>query len=400
MSVAMDVLSDVYYDPYDVDIYRDPYPVFRRLREEAPVYYNERFDFYAVSRYEAVERTFVDRGHYSSRRGGSLDQIKSDLNLPPGSLIFEDPPLHTSRRSMLSRVFTPKRMNGLEPRIREYSARCLEPLVEAGQFDFMLDLGNKMPMRMIGLLLGIPEQDQDAIKAWADGTLESRPGEPWEVPEDLIDGAVFADYVEWRTQHPSDDLMTDLLQAEFEDETGTRRRLTRGEVLTYINVLAVAGNETTGRLIGWIGKVLGDHPDQRRMLVTDPTLVPNAIEELLRYEPPGLAAARYVIRDVEHHGTVVPAGSALLLLLGSANRDPARFAEGERFDVTRSMGQHLTFGFGIHFCLGASLARAEGRIALEEILKRFPDWEVDTANATMATTTTVRGWQTLPAKTG
>jgi cytochrome P450 len=400
MSVAMDVLSDVYYDPYDVDIYRDPYPVFRRLREEAPVYYNERFDFYAVSRYEAVERTFVDRGHYSSRRGGSLDQIKSDLNLPPGSLIFEDPPLHTSRRSMLSRVFTPKRMNGLEPRIREYSARCLEPLVEAGQFDFMLDLGNKMPMRMIGLLLGIPEQDQDAIKAWADGTLESRPGEPWEVPEDLIDGPVFADYVEWRTQHPSDDLMTDLLQAEFEDETGTRRRLTRGEVLTYINVLAVAGNETTGRLIGWIGKVLGDHPDQRRMLVTDPTLVPNAIEELLRYEPPGLAAARYVIRDVEHHGTVVPAGSALLLLLGSANRDPARFAEGERFDVTRSMGQHLTFGFGIHFCLGASLARAEGRIALEEILKRFPDWEVDTANATMATTTTVRGWQTLPAKTG
>ncbi len=395
----MVVLGDVYYDPYDVDIYRNPYPVFRRLREEAPLYFNERFDFYAISLYDDVERALVDRGSYSSRRGGSLDQIKSELQLPPGSLIFEDPPLHTGRRSMLSRVFTPKRMNGLEPRIREYCARCLDPLVGAGRFDFMVDLGNTMPMRMIGLLLGIPEQDQDAIKAWADGTLESKPGERWEVPEDLIDGAVFADYVEWRTQHPSDDLMTDLLQAEFVDETGTRRRLTRGELLTYVNVLAVAGNETTGRLIGWIGKVLGDHPDQRRLLVDDASLVANAIEEILRFEPPGLAAARYVVRDVEHHGEVVPAGSTMLFLMGSANRDERRFVDGDRFEATRSIGQHLTFGLGIHFCLGASLARAEGRIALEEILKRFPEWEIDTENATMATTTTVRGWKTLPATT-
>jgi cytochrome P450 len=395
----MDVLSELYYDPYDIGIYRDPYPVFRRLREEAPLYFNERFEFYALSRYDGVEPALVDRESYSMSRGASLDQIKSGMPFPPGSLIFEDPPLHTSRRSMLSRVFTPKRMNALQPRIREYCARCLDPLVGEGQLDFMLDLGNTMPMRMIGLLLGIPEQDQDAIKAWADGTLESEPGQPWEVPEDLIDGAVFADYVEWRTQHPSDDLMTDLLQAEFEDETGTRRRLTRGEVLTYVNVLAVAGNETTGRLIGWIGKILGDHADQRRRLVEAPSLVPNAIEEILRFEPPGLAAARYVVRDVEHCGQVVPAGSALLLLLGSANRDERRFVDGDRFDVGRSITQHLTFGLGMHFCLGASLARAEGRIALEEILKRFPDWEIDTDRATMATTTTVRGWQTLPAIT-
>ncbi len=393
----MDLLSDVYYDPYDVEIYRDPYPVFRRLREEAPLYFNERFDFYALSLYDDVERALAARDSYSMSRGASLDQIKSGIQFPPGSLIFEDPPLHTSRRSMLSRVFTPKRMNGLDPRIREYCARCLDPLVGADNFDFMLDLGDKMPMRMIGLLLGIPEQDQDAIKAWADGTLESKPGEPWEPSEDMIDGAVFADYVEWRTKHPSDDLMTDLLQAEFEDETGTRRRLTRRELLTYINVLTVAGNETTGRLIGWIGKLLGDHPDQRRLLVEDPSLVPNAIEEILRCEPPGLASARYVLRDVEHHGKTVPAGSTILFILGSANRDERRFPDGDRFDVTRSLAQHLTFGFGIHFCLGASLARAEGRIALEEILKRFPDWEIDSANATMATTTVVRGWQTLPA---
>jgi cytochrome P450 len=395
----MDVLSEVYYDPYDVEIYRNPYPVFRRLREEAPLYFNERFGFYALSQYDDIERALADRDSYSMSRGASLDQIKSGMQFPPGSLIFEDPPLHTSRRSMLSRVFTPKRMNGLEPSIREYCARCLDPLVGTGRLDFMLDLGNKMPMRMIGKLLGIPEQDQDAIKAWADGTLESKPGEPWEVPEDLIDGTVFADYVEWRTKHPSDDLMTDLLEAEFEDETGTRRRLTRSEVLTYVNVLAVAGNETTGRLIGWIGKTLGDHPDQRRVVVQDRSLVPNAVEEILRFEPPGLAAARYVVRDVEHQGKVVPAGSPLLLLLGSANRDERRHPDGDRFEVSRSVPQHLTFGFGIHFCLGASLARAEGRIALEEILKRFPDWEIDTDQATMATTTTVRGWHSLPATT-
>ena len=164
-------------------------------------------------------------------------------------------------------------------------------------------------------------------------------------------------------------------------------------------MLAVAGNETTGRLIGWIGKLLGDHPDQRRLLVNDPSLIPSAIEEILRYEPPGLAAARYVTRDVEFCGQTVPAGSALLPLLGSANRDQRRFPNGDAFDVTRPITQHLTFGLGMHFCLGAALARAEGRIALEEILVRFPDWEIDGENAAMASTTTVRGWATLPAFT-
>ncbi len=397
--MAIDAVNDVHWDPYDIEIYRDPYPVFRRLREEAPLYYNKRFDFYALSHYADVERVLVDRASYSSARGASLDQIKAGTTFPPGSLIFEDPPIHTHRRQMLSRVFTPKRMSGLESSIRGFCARCLDPLVGAGRFDFMVDLGNTMPMRMIGMLLGIPEQDQDAIKVWADSTLESKPGEPWEPPEDLVDGEVFAEYVEWRVKHPSDDLMTELLQAEFEDGTATRRRLTRGEILTYVNVLAVAGNETTGRLIGWIGKLLGDHPDQRRLLVEDPSLIPSAVEEILRYEPPGLAAARYVTRDVEFCGQTVPAGSTLLPLLGSANRDERRFPNGDAFDVTRPNTQHLTFGLGMHFCLGASLARAEGRITLEEILVRFPNWEIDGDNAAMASTTTVRGWATLPAFT-
>ena len=210
---------------------------------------------------------------------------------------------------------------------------------------------------------------------------------------------MFADYIDWRAEHPSDDLMTELLQAEFEDETGKVRRLTREEILTYVNVIAGAGNETTGRLIGWTGKVLADHPDQRRQLVEDRSLIPNAIEEILRYEPPAPHVARYVARDVEVHGRTVPEGSVMLLLVGSANRDDRRYPDGDRFDIHRQIDQHLTFGHGIHFCLGAALARLEGRVALDEVLKRFPEWEVDRGGAKLATTSTVRGWETLPVFT-
>jgi len=189
------------------------------------------------------------------------------------------------------------------------------------------------------------------------------------------------------------------LNAEFEDETGTTRRLTREELLIIVNVIAGAGNETTTRLIGWTGRVLADHPDQRATLVEQRDLVPNAIEEILRYEPPSPVQARYVTADVEHHGQTVPEGSVILLLNGSANRDDRKFPEGERFDVNRRIDHHLSFGYGIHFCLGASLARLEGRVALDEVLQRFPTWDVDTDHAVQARTSTVRGWERLPVLT-
>ena len=188
---------------------------------------------------------------------------------------------------------------------------------------------------------------------------------------------MFAEYIDWRAEHPSDDIMTQLLQAEFEDETGATRRLTRNEILTYVNVIAGAGNETTTRLIGWAGKVLADHPDQRRALVDDPTLIPGAVEELLRYEPPPPHVGRCTASDVEFHGETIPAGSAVLCLVGAANRDDRRFPNGDTFDIRRDDGSHLAFGFGPHFCLGAALARLEGRVALEELLRRFPAWDVD-----------------------
>jgi cytochrome P450 len=340
------------------------------------------------------------RETYISGRGGILELIKAGIEMPPGVLIFEDPPAHTVHRGLLSRVFTPRKMNALEGQVRELCARCLDPLVGAGGFDFIRDLGAQMPMRVIGMLLGIPEEDQESIRDQSDAALRTTPGQPMRYSQErFATGEAFADYVDWRADHPSDDLMTELLHAELTDETGVTRRLTRQEVLTYVNVVAGAGNETTTRLIGWAGKVLADHPDQRRLLVEDRSLIPNAIEEILRYEPPAPHVARYVARDVEHHGETVPEGSVMLFLVGAANRDDRRFPDGDRFDVRRDIGQHLTFGYGIHYCLGAALARLEGRVALDEVLARFPEWEVDGDNARLAPTSTVRGWETLPVFT-
>ncbi len=391
--------SDVYYDPYDVGIEADPYPVYRRLREEAPLYYNETHDFYAVSRFADVERGLLDPKTFISGRGGIIELIRAGIEMPSGVLIFEDPPVHTMHRRMLSRVFSPRRVAELEPKIREFCARSLDPLIGAGGFDFIADLGAQMPMRVIGMLLGVPEQDQEAVRDSVDRSLRTEAGQPMKVSADFVEGEMFAEYIDWRAEHPSDDIMTELLHAEFEDETGTIRRLTREELQTYLTVIAGAGNETTTRLIGWTGKVLADHPDQRQELVDDRSLIPNAIEELLRFEPPAHHMARYVAQDVDVHGRTVPEGSIMLLLPGSANRDDRRFGDGDRFDIHREMGQPLTFGYGIHFCLGAALARLEGRLALDEVLDRFPSWEVDWDRARIAPTSTVRGWETLPVVT-
>jgi cytochrome P450 len=392
---------ELYYDPYDFEIDSDPYPIWRRLRDEQPLYRNDRYDFWALSRFGDVERCLVDWRTYSSAKGTLLELIKADIELPAGSIIFEDPPGHDLHRGLLSRVFTPRKMAAIEPEVREFCARSLDPLVGSGGFDFITDLGAQMPMRTIGMLLGIPEQDQEAIRDRIDEGLRLEAGEAPDPNVELGEiGSAFADYIDWRVENPSDDLMTELLNAEYEDLDGERRRLSRDEVLSFVNLLAAAGNETTTRLIGWTGKVLADHPDQRQVLVEDRSLVPAAIEEILRFEAPSPVQARLVTADVEHHGEVVPAGSAILLLNGSGNRDDRKFPDGDSFDITRRIDHHLSFGYGLHFCLGAALARLEGRVALDEVLQRFPRWEVDRDRAVRARTSTVRGWERLPVTTG
>lgn len=383
--------GELYYDPYSVDLNMAPYGVFARLREEAPLYYNDKHDFYALSRYDDVNKAVIDHETFISGRGALLEIIKSGMEIPPGTLIFEDPPIHNIHRNLLSRVFTPRKVLALEPQIREFTARCLDPLIGADKFDFVNDLGEQMPMRVIGMLLGIPEEDQRRVTDHGEATLQSK-----EV-DLLATGEVFAEFIDYRTEHPSDDIMTDLLNAEFEDENGTVRKLAREELLMYLTVIATAGSETTTRLIGWAGKTLAEHPDQRAQLAADPSLIPQAVEEILRWEPPALQIARYSTRDVEYHDQVVPEGSAMLMLVGAANRDHRRFPpNGDVFDIHREQRSHMTFGAGTHFCMGNALARLEGKVALEEILRRFPSWDIDWPNAHPSQTTAVRGWDSMP----
>lgn len=397
-------MTDIYYDPYDFEIDADPHPVWRRMRDDAPLYYNEKYDFWALTRFEDVEAGLLDWDSYSSARGSVLEMIKSGVQIPPGSILFEDPPLHDLHRRLLARAFTPRRMAEIEPQMRAYCARALDPYVGSGRFDFIADLGSQMPMRVIGMLLGIPEEDQEALRDRIDAGLKLESGEvdadfaARRNSESVFRLEQFGEYLDWRKKNPSDDLMTELLEARFTDETGTERTLTREELVGYIGLLAGAGNETTTRLIGWTGYLLDQFPDQRERLAQDRGLIPNAIEEILRFEAPSPVQARYVMKDVEWHGTQVREGASLLLLNGSANRDERRFENPDQLDVGREIDHHLSFGFGIHFCLGASLARMEGCIALDEVLKRWPRWEIDYDEAVMARTSTVRGWESLPAK--
>ncbi|WP_084533636.1 cytochrome P450 [Nocardia fusca] len=373
--------------------------MFKRLRDERPLYYNETHDFYALSRFADVNAALIDKDTFSSARGAIIELIKANIEIPPGVLIFEDPPVHTMHRKLLSRMFTPRKVSALEEKVREFCRRSLDPLVGTGRIDFIADLGAQMPMRTIGMLLGIPEEEQEAVRDFANDQMRTEEGKPMQVSaESLASGELFEKYVDWRAENPSDDIISELLNVEFEDETGTLRHLTRAEMLTYINVVSGAGNETTTRLIGWAGKVLSEHPDQRRALVENPSLIPAAIEELLRYEPPAPHVARYVTRDIEFHGTTVPEGSAVMMLIGAANRDHRQFApDGDVFDIHRESKPHLAFSVGTHFCMGSALARLEGRIALEEILKRFPEWEADASDAKLSPTSTVRGWESMPA---
>jgi cytochrome P450 len=391
-------MTTVRYDPYDVEIDRDPYPTWRRLRDDAPLYRNEEHDFWALSRWDDVKPALADWETYRSGRGTVLDIIKADIELPPGIILFEDPPIHDAHRALLSRVFTPRRMLDLEPLVREFCVAALGSLRDRDEFDVIAELGVEVPLRTIGSLFGIPDEDQVAYRRAADEAIaiDGTPSFATSSLDEVL--GVLADYVDWRARNPGDDLVTELLSAEVDEPDGSTRQLTRDEAITYTSMIAGAGSETATRLIGFTMQLLAEHPDQRALLVEDPSLIPGAIEEVLRIEPPSPVQARYVARDVEHHGTTVAEGSIVLLLNGSANRDERHWNEPDRFDVRRDEGPHLSFGYGLHLCLGAALARLEGRVALEEVLRRWPDWEVDLDAGKMAHTASVRGWGYLPMR--
>ncbi|OBH30551.1 cytochrome [Mycobacterium sp. E1715] len=397
--MGVQTASEVFYDPYDVELNADPYPLFRRLREEAPLSYNDQNDFYALSRFDDVHAALNDHETFSSARGNILELIKADMPIPPGVFLMEDPPLHDIYRQSLSRMFTPRKMREVEATARQFCAESLDPFVGTGGFDFIANLGAEMPVRVVCRLLGIPDEMRQEVLDLAESHVNTEAGGQMKAASTGLEtGQLFADYLDWRAEHPSDDVVTELLSVEFTDLDGTRRGLTREELLICITLVAAGGAETTTRLIGWAGKVLAEHPEQRRELVADRSLIAGAIEELLRFEPPAPHIARTLTRDVDYYGQHVPAGSIMMLLAGAANRDHRQFPpDGDVFDLHRKAGAHVGFGVGVHYCLGASLARMEGRVALDEVLNRFPEWDIDMSAARMTTTSTVRGWETLPA---
>jgi cytochrome P450 len=397
------VAVDLYYDPYDPDIDADPHPVWKRLRDEAPVYYNEQHDFFALSRYDDVNRALADGETFSSARGIVVEMIDTtpapdDDPLPRPMMIMMDPPRHDRLRKLVSRTFTPRRVGLLETRTRELCAETLDPHLGGDSFDYVEECGARIPGMIIGALMGVPTEDQNDIRIWIDDMMRWDPTntDPRKAEAGGNIERYLQELVAARRKQPRDDMVSDLLAVAVELDDGSTSKLTHEEIMGFVQLLLFAGNETTARLIGWTALLLARHPDQRAWLVEDPALVPNAIEEILRFEAPSPIQGRLVRREVTMHGTTIPAFSRMALLNGSADRDERHFDEPDRFDIRRTIDRHLAFGYGIHFCIGAALARLEGRVVLEETLARFPDWSTDESGLELVRTSTVRGPAHLP----
>jgi cytochrome P450 len=391
-------ISDPYYDPFDIEIDTDPYPTWKRLRDEAPVYRNERYGFYALSRHADVLAALAAPRTYRSGYGNVLE-LMGDQPLDVPYLVMQDPPRHDTQRALVSRAFTPRRMSALEGHIRELCAEMLDPHVGGPGFDYLQDFAAQLPSRVISELIGVAAEDREDIRRTIDQTLHIEPGvgiinEVAMAARGHIH-AYLTEQIEARRSAPRDDLMTALVEAEMDTDQGVRR-LTTEEAAAFASELIGAGTETVARLLGWVCVLLDAHPDQRAIVAADLSLVPNAVEETLRYEAPSPVQCRHLVTDVELHGITVPAGSKVLLLTASAGHDERKYHDPDRFDIFRRIDGHVSFGHGIHFCIGAALARLEARIALEETLRRFPTWEVDHSNAERLHTSTVRGYLKVP----
>jgi cytochrome P450 len=390
--------ADLEFDLYDRELYASPYATYRRLRDECPLYYNEEHRYYAVSRFDDVIQVLGDREVFSSANGSVYPIAISGMPMPEGLFIAEDPPQHTVHRALVSRLFTPRAMSRIEPDVRALFDGAARALRGESRFDFVKDFANMLPIQVIGMLLGLPESDYaDLRDAFHRSQNEATADRDHDALSSIAEAAVwFTQYLDFRAEHPTDDLMTQLLNTEFEDETGTVRLLRRDELNTFLILITGAGSDTTVNAISWVGSLLGDHPDQLAMLQDDASLIPNALEEVLRYEAIPYHISRTTAADVELYGQTIPRDSIVITLPGSANRDERQHADPDRFDITRTPEQSLTFSFGPHHCLGASLARLEARLALEAALEHFGHWTIDHSGAVLTGGVDTRGWEHLP----
>jgi cytochrome P450 len=380
---------DFEYDPYSYELHADPYPLYRRMQEEAPVYRNDRLDFFALTRFEDCLGALLDWQSYSSAQGTVLELMGHE-QFSGALMIFMDPPKQTRYRNLVSKAFTPARIRALEPRIRAIAVRYLDGLVGRPRFDAVKDFTAKLPMDVISSMLGIPADDRDTVRGWSNDLLHRDPGNPMPTRQGIRSmaqlHAYFAEQMALRRRRPSDDMMSHLMEAEIGGE-----RLSDDEIVGFFNLLATAGNETVTKLLATAFYWLDAFPDERRVLLDDPSAIPNAVEEMLRFDPPSHYQGRTLRRDVTLHGVTMPAGGRVLVVNGASGRDHRKFPGADQLDVRRKIDVHLGFGYGRHICLGASLARMESRIGLEEFLRRFPDYAVPPDGVERMHSSNVRG---------
>jgi cytochrome P450 len=384
------------YNPFAYEIHEDPYPTYARLREEAPVYHNESLDFWALSRHADVLAALKDTERFTNTHGVSVERSASH---PAAHLAMSflgmDPPRHTQMRALVSRGFTPRRVAALEPRIREMAVTALERMREQGRSEFVAELAGVLPMDVISELLGVPSPDRAELRRQADLLVHREEG-VYDVPPGAAVAfgkiwSYFSERIAERRRAPRDDLISALLAAEIDGQ-----RLTQVDIQSFCNLMIVAGNETTTKLLANALYWLWRNPDQRKLLRDDPGLVPRWVEETLRFDSSTQAIGRVTTRALELHGVEIPAGKRVLVLIGSGNRDERAFARPDAYDLQRDTQAMLSFGHGAHFCLGAALARLEGRTVLEEFWKRFPDYEVVPEGCARIHSVSVRGFAALP----
>jgi cytochrome P450 len=385
------------YSPFDPEVIADPYPVYRQLRDHAPVYWSPQASTWVLSRYDDVAAALIDPATYSSASGifptpPGVDMTQ--LFLP--MLIMSDPPRHTQLRHLVSKAFTPRRIAGVEARIQILVDDLLDQVSGAGTWDFVSGFAGPLPAIVIADMLGVPREDRDRFRTWSTTLIQSNPirgefGPGLDAAAALYE--YFSTFLAERRAHPRDDLMTALVRAEVDGE-----HLSEEELLGFCLLLLIAGHETTTNLLSNSAVVLAQHPESRRQLADNPALVPAAVEELLRYDSPVQGLGRTLTRQVDLHGQPMKAGDTVLLLFGSANRDDHAFPDADRFDINRRPERQVAFGRGIHFCLGASLARLEARIALQALLARHRDWDVDLDSAVRLRSGPIRGYVSLPVQ--
>ncbi len=389
----------LYYDQYSYEIDDNPYAIWKRLRDEAPVWRNEKYNYWVLSRYDDVMKASLDWETFSSAYGTVLE-IMSDEPSKSSLMINNDPPYHDQLRKVVAPRFTPGSVRKMEHDIREIVVGYLEPLEGKASFDFVQDFGRWIPMDVISALLGIPVEDRRKVNQWADDMLFREEGSN-DITERGLTAltdlhAFFNGVLADRKANPCGDFLSYLAQADLTEADGKKRPFTEGESFEFMMLIALAGNETVARLLSNAGVLFARHPEQRQKLRDNPGLAVNAVEELLRYEPPSPIQFRRVMKDIEMHGVTMKAGDNVALLTASATRDDRRWEDPETFNIEREPLRHVTLGYGPHVCLGASLARLESRIALEEVMKRIGDWDVDESKLVRTRTSTVRGYTNVP----